>query len=54
MSRFTGFSEKYFFEKKIWNMNKVWALGSDAIAVNFSKKLDSTDCFMWVLERLDF
>ena len=29
-------------------------LGSDAIALNFSKKLDSTDCFMRVLERLDF
>ena len=29
-------------------------MGSDAIALNFFKKLDSTDCFMWVLQRLDF
>ena len=29
-------------------------MGSDAIALNFVKKLDSTDCFMWVLEKLDF
>ena len=29
-------------------------MGSDAIALNFLKKLDSTDCLMWVLERLDF
>ena len=26
-------------------------MGSDAIALNFLKKLDSTDCFIWVLER---
>ena len=30
----------------------VWAV--DAIALNFLKKLDSIDCSMWVLERLDF
>ena len=29
-------------------------MGSDAIALNFLKKLDSTDYSMWVLERLDF
>ena len=29
-------------------------MDSDAIASNFVKKLDSTDCFMWVLERSDF
>ena len=29
-------------------------MGSDAIALNFLKKLDFTDCSMWVLERLDF
>ena len=29
-------------------------MDSDAIALNFLKKLDSTDCFMRVLERLDF
>ena len=29
-------------------------MGSDAIAVNFLKIVDSTDCSMWVLERLDF
>ena len=28
-------------------------MGGDAIAVNFSRKLDSTDCSMWILERLD-
>ena len=27
---------------------------SDAIAFNFSKELDSTECFMRALERLDF
>ena len=44
MSRFTGFSEKYlFFLKK---RSEIWAksMGSDAIALNFSKELDSTDC----------
>ena len=31
-------------------------MGSDAIALNFSKELDSTDsmCSMRVLKRLDF
>ena len=29
-------------------------MGSDAIALNFLKKLDFTGCSMWVLERLDF
>ena len=29
-------------------------MGSDAKALNFSKELDSTDCFMQVLARLDF
>ena len=29
-------------------------MGDDAIALNFLKKLDFTDCSMWVLERLDF
>ena len=29
-------------------------MGKDAIALNFLKKLDSTDYSMWVLERLDF
>ena len=29
-------------------------VGSDAIALNFSKELDSTNCSMWVSERLDF
>ena len=43
MFRFTGFSEKSFFSTK-----------NDAIALIFLKKLDSTDCSMWVLERLDF
>ena len=30
------------------------SMDSDAIALNFSKELGSTDCFMWVLGRLDF
>ena len=29
-------------------------MGSDVIALNFSKELDSTECSMRVLERLDF
>ena len=29
-------------------------MSSDAITLNFLKKLDSTDCSIWVLERLDF
>ena len=29
-------------------------MGSDAIALNFLKKLDSTDCSMLFLERLGF
>ena len=29
-------------------------MGSDAIPLDFSKKLNSTDCSMRVLERLDF
>ena len=29
-------------------------MGGDAIALNFSKELDSSDCSMRVLERLDF
>ena len=33
-------------------MDKVWAV--DAFALNFLKKLDSIDCFMCALERLDF
>ena len=51
MSRFTGFSEKPFFLKK--NL-KYGRKGSDAIALGFLKKLYSTDCSIWVLERLDF
>ena len=34
-------------------MGKVWAV-IDAYHLNFLKKLDSADCSMWVLERLDF
>ena len=29
-------------------------MDSDAITLNFLKKLDSTDCSIWVMERLDF
>ena len=53
MPRFTRFSGKSFFKKKkeveIWAKN----MGSDAIALNFAKELDSTDCSMQVLERSD-
>ena len=52
MSRLTGFSEKSFFEKTSLKYGQ--SMGSDAIALNFSKELDSTDCHMQVLERLDF
>ena len=40
MSKFTGFSEK-----------SGRSVGSDAIALNLSKELDSTDCSNWVLEN---
>ena len=51
MSRFTGFSEKYLKKKsEIWAK---YAMGSDAIALNFSNELDSTDCSQ-DLEKLDF
>ena len=52
MSRFTGFSEKSFYKKKK-NLKYERSMGSDAIALNSLKKLDSTDCSMWALERLD-
>ena len=29
-------------------------MASDAIALNFSKELDSTDWSTWILEKLDF
>ena len=54
MSRFTGFSEKSFFLKKKSETWANYAMSSDAIALNFLKKLDSTDCSMQVLDRLDF
>ena len=54
MSRFAGFSEKSFFYFK----SELWAksVGTvrDAIALNFSKELDSTDCSMRVLKILGF
>ena len=49
----TGFPEKSFFKKKK-NLKYGQSMGSDAIAVNFLKVVDSTDCSMRVLERLDF
>ena len=54
MSRFTGFSAEkslFFF---FLNVKYGRSMGSDAIALNFLKKLDSTDCSLWVLKRLDF
>ena len=51
MSRFTGFSEKSFFKK---NLKYKESMGSDAIALHLLKILDSTDCSVWVLARLDF
>ena len=53
MSRFAGFSEKSFLKKcELWAKS----MGSvrDAIALNFSKELDSTDCSMRVLKILGF
>ena len=44
MSRFTGFSEKYL--KKNLKVKYKRNVGSDAIALNFSKELDSTNCSM--------
>ena len=29
-------------------------MASDAITLNFLKKFDSTDCSMWVSEKLNF
>ena len=54
MFRFTGFSEKSFFFLK--KKSEIWvkSMDSDAISLNFSKELDSTECSMKVLERLDF
>ena len=49
MCRFTGFPEKFLKTK-----SKIWTKGSDAIALNFLKKLDFTNCSIWVLERLNF
>ena len=54
ISRFTGFPEKSFFLKKKKSEIGIKSIGSDAFALNFSKKWDSTDCSMRVLERLDF
>ena len=51
MSRFTGFSEKSSFQKK---KKKGQSIGSDVVTLNFSKELDSTNCSIQVLERLDF
>ena len=50
MSRFTGLSEKSFWK----NLKYDRSMGSDAITPNFAMELDSTDCYMQVLERLDF
>ena len=40
--------------KKKKNLQYARSMGSDAITLNFLKKLDSTDCSMWVLEGLGF
>ena len=47
-----NFWEIFFFFKK--NPKYSRRMGSDATALNFLKKLDLTDCSMWVLEILDF
>ena len=52
MSRCTGFSEKSFFFIK--SVIQAKSMGSDAITVNFWKELDSAECSMRVLGRLDF
>ena len=45
------FWEIFFF---FLNLKYGRRMGSDAIALNFLKKLDLTGCSMWVLEILDF
>ena len=51
MSGFIGFFEKSVVFKK--NLKYGQSLGSDVIALNFSKELDSTDCSTRVSETLD-
>ena len=44
-----------FFEKSVLKKCEIWvSMGSDAIALDFLKELDPTDCSMRVSERLDF
>ena len=49
MSRFTGFYEKSFFKR----ISEIWAKILN-FSLNSSKELNSIDCSMWVLERLNF
>ena len=46
MASFTGFSEKPFFKKTKEKLKYGQKMGSDTIALNFSKELGSTDCSM--------
>ena len=46
------FLRNLFFKEKDLKYGR--SIGSDAIALNFSKELDYTDGSMRVLERLDF
>ena len=43
-----NFLRNLFFKK---NLKYGWSMDSDAIVLNFLKKLDSIYCSMWVLER---
>ena len=49
MSRFIEFFEKSVLKK---NVKYGRSMGSDAIALDFLKELDATDCSMRVWERL--
>ena len=43
-----------FLRNLLKNLKYGRSIDSDAINLNFSKELDSTNCSVWVLERLDF
>ena len=43
-----------FLRNLFKNLKYGRSIDSDAINLNFSKELDSTNCSVWVLERLDF
>ena len=54
MSMFAGFFENLFLKKISELQAKSMGSVRDAIALNFAKELDSTDCSMRVLKILGF